>query len=37
VPKVRRPTKPTKGSQTRRLDAKSKRGDVKRLRRDKDF
>ena len=37
VPKIRRPTKPTKGSQTRRLDEKSRRGDVKRLRRDKDF
>ncbi|MDR3506077.1 MAG: alternative ribosome rescue aminoacyl-tRNA hydrolase ArfB [Acidocella sp.] len=37
VPKVRRPTKPTKGSKTRRLDEKSRRGDIKRLRRDKDF
>ena len=33
VPKIRRPTKPTKGSQTRRLEAKSQRGEVKRLRR----
>ena len=37
VPKIRRPTKPTKGSKTRRLEAKSRRGDVKRLRQDKDF
>jgi ribosome-associated protein len=37
VPKLRRPTKPTKGSKTRRLDEKSRRGDIKRLRRDKDF
>jgi ribosome-associated protein len=37
VPKTRRATKPTKASQTRRLDAKSRRSDVKRLRRDKDF
>ncbi len=37
VPKARRPTKPTKGSKTRRLDEKSRRGDIKRLRRDKDF
>jgi ribosome-associated protein len=33
IPKTRRPTKPTKGSKTRRLDEKSKRGDVKKLRR----
>jgi ribosome-associated protein len=33
VPKIRRPTKPTKGSQTRRLDSKSKRGEIKRQRR----
>lgn len=29
----RRPTRPTRGSQQRRLDAKRRRGDVKRLRR----
>lgn len=34
-PPPRRPTKPTKGSQTRRLDGKSLRGEVKRLRRDR--
>ena len=33
VPKKRRPTKPTKASQTRRVDAKSKRGAVKANRR----
>jgi ribosome-associated protein len=32
VPKKRRPTKPTKGSQTRRLDSKGKRSDLKNLR-----
>jgi ribosome-associated protein len=37
VPKIRRPTKPTKASKTRRLEAKSQRGDIKRQRRDKDF
>jgi ribosome-associated protein len=37
IPKTRRATKPTKPSQTRRLDAKSRRSDVKRLRRDKDY
>ncbi|HYP63921.1 MAG TPA: alternative ribosome rescue aminoacyl-tRNA hydrolase ArfB [Acidocella sp.] len=37
VPKARRATKPTKASQTRRLDSKSRRSDVKRLRRDKDY
>jgi ribosome-associated protein len=36
VPKIRRPTKPTKGSQTRRLDSKSKRGEIKRQRRSGD-
>jgi ribosome-associated protein len=35
IPKIRRPTKPTKASKTRRLEAKSKRGDIKRLRQDK--
>jgi len=30
--KVRRPTKPTKGSQRKRVDSKTTRGDVKRLR-----
>jgi ribosome-associated protein len=34
-PPPRRPTKPTKGSQRRRLDGKSIRGEVKRLRRDR--
>lgn len=29
VPKKRKPTKPTKGSQTRRMDSKSKRSGVK--------
>ena len=33
VPKIRRPTRPTKGSKTRRLEAKSQRGDIKRQRR----
>ncbi|RYG10491.1 MAG: hypothetical protein EON92_12545, partial [Burkholderiales bacterium] len=32
APKVRRPTKPTKGSQMRRLDGKAQRGQVKALR-----
>lgn len=32
-PKVRRATKPTKGSQRRRLEGKRRRGDIKRLRR----
>ncbi|MDE1896759.1 MAG: aminoacyl-tRNA hydrolase [Rhodospirillales bacterium] len=32
VPKTRRSTKPTKASKTRRLDAKSRRSSVKRLR-----
>ena len=35
-PAKRRPTKPTRGSQRRRLEAKSRRGDVKRLRRSHD-
>ena len=35
VPKKRIATKPSKASRTRRLDAKGKRGDVKRLRRTK--
>jgi ribosome-associated protein len=35
VPKKRIATKPSKASRTRRLDAKVKRGDVKRLRRTK--
>lgn len=34
-PPVRRPTKPTKGSQERRLNSKGKRGVVKKLRRSK--
>ena len=32
VPKTRRNTKPTKASKTRRLDAKSRRSSIKRLR-----
>ena len=32
VPKARRPTRPTRGSQKRRLEGKSRRGEVKRLR-----
>ena len=32
VPKARRPTKPTRGSQRRRVDAKVQRGQVKTLR-----
>ena len=32
VPKVRRPTAPTKGSQRRRLDAKKRAGEKKALR-----
>ena len=32
VPKKRRPTKPTKGSQQRRVEGKAKRGAVKSLR-----
>ena len=33
VPRRRRPTKPTRASKERRLEAKRRRGDVKRLRR----
>jgi ribosome-associated protein len=36
VPKKRRPTKPTRASQQRRMDSKSKRGQTKRLRRSVD-
>ena len=32
IPKKRRPTKPTRSSQQRRVDSKTKRGDVKRMR-----
>lgn len=32
VEKKRKPTKPTRGSQTRRMDSKSRHGDTKRLR-----
>lgn len=32
LPKARRPTKPTRGSQTRRLDGKSNRGMIKAMR-----
>ena|SRR5262245_19338885 len=32
VPKSRRPTRPTRGSQKRRLEGKARRGEVKRLR-----
>jgi ribosome-associated protein len=35
VPKKRIATKPTRAAQTRRLEAKGKRGDVKRMRRSK--
>ena len=35
IPKTRRPTKPTKGSKTRRLDAKGRRGEIKKMRQDK--
>jgi ribosome-associated protein len=37
VPKARRATKPTYGSQQRRLEGKSKRSDVKAGRRSKDY
>jgi ribosome-associated protein len=37
VPKKRRPTKPTRGSQERRLTAKKQASQVKRQRRDKDW
>ena len=33
VPKKRRPTKPTAASQTRRIESKKRRGQIKRLRR----
>lgn len=36
VPKTRRPTRPTRASQQRRMDGKSKRGQLKRLRRSVD-
>ncbi len=36
-PIFRKPTRPTKASKTRRLEAKSRRADTKRLRRDGDF
>ena len=32
VPKARRPTRPTRGSQKKRLEGKTRRGEVKRLR-----
>ncbi len=35
-PRARRPTRPTRGSQRRRLDGKKRRGEVKRLRRSAD-
>ncbi|GAA3511002.1 alternative ribosome rescue aminoacyl-tRNA hydrolase ArfB [Actinocatenispora rupis] len=35
-PPPRRPTKPSRGSVTRRLNAKRRRGDIKKLRRDTD-
>ena len=34
-PRARKPTKPTKGSQQRRLDAKKKRGQTKKLRQER--
>jgi ribosome-associated protein len=37
VPKARRATKPTYGSQQRRLEGKSRRSDVKAGRRSKDY
>lgn len=37
IPKIRRATKPTKASKTRRLEAKSQRGEVKRQRQMRDF
>jgi ribosome-associated protein len=37
IPKIRRPTKPTKGSKTRRLEAKGRRGEIKKLRGSTDF
>jgi ribosome-associated protein len=36
VPKVRRPTRPTRASQLRRVEAKVRRGRIKALRRDAD-
>ncbi|MGH7131031.1 MAG: alternative ribosome rescue aminoacyl-tRNA hydrolase ArfB [Phycisphaerales bacterium] len=36
IPKVRRPTKPSRGSKERRLTAKKIRGEIKRNRRDED-
>lgn len=33
IPQKRKPTKPTRGSQKRRLDSKSKRGEIKSMRR----
>jgi ribosome-associated protein len=33
-PKTRRPTKPTKGSQRRRIEEKKRRGNIKRGRKD---
>lgn len=36
VPKSRRPTRPSKGSMQRRLDAKRRRSEVKRMRRGED-
>jgi ribosome-associated protein len=35
VPRTRRPTRPTLASKVRRLDGKTKRGDVKRMRTDR--
>ena len=37
VDKVRRPTRPTRASKTRRLDGKNKRGNVKKMRGKVDF
>src|SRR6185312_6989077 len=34
VPKARRPTRPTRASRKRRLEAKARRGEIKKLRRD---
>lgn len=35
IPKARRKTRPTRGSQERRLDAKKQRGQIKKMRRDR--
>lgn len=37
LPKIRRATKPTKASKVRRLEAKSRRGEIKRQRQSREF